>query len=120
MLTANRPYLGNVSFGYAPMGDYSYSLYPQSSFGNSYGLEGDFRYSLFPYPALNSSLTSFGEKKKKKPKRKFLGYTKRPSGNVVKVYQKKLDSGKIVKVLGNGKKVNVKKIYKTVTKAKSG
>ena len=139
MLTTPGMYLGNVSFGSSkfldtvaehiggPMNDYKYNLFPTSSFGNDYGIDGDFKYSLFPYPAPNSRelkeiSSSFGKKKKTSSKgsRKFLGYVKRPSGSIVKVYQKKDNNGKLVKVLGNNKKINVKKVFKTKTKAKSG
>jgi hypothetical protein len=122
-------------FGTDIPGDFRYSMFPYpspngeelsrlSSFGNVPVdfVGGAFRYSMFPYPSPNgeelSQLSSFG-KKKKKTTLTAIGFIRRPSGSVVKVYKKTVN-GKVVKVLGNHKRVNVRVIYKTEAKAKSG
>jgi hypothetical protein len=115
-------------FGTDIPSDFRYSMFPYPSPNSeelsrlsSFGVGGAFRYSMFPYPSPNgeelSQLSSFG--KKKKTTLTMLGFIRRPSGNVVKVYTKKIN-GKVVKVLGNHKRVNVRVVYKTEAKAKSG
>lgn len=127
MLTENKMFLGNVSFGKNDFfdhvikgiqtknvpGDFTYGFYPMpaemtitnpkmSSFGSRYP-QDDFEFGFYPMPAemtMTNPKMSFGEKRKRKrsSKGKFVGYTKSKSGRSCKVYKKNNK-----KVYGNGK-----------------
>lgn len=77
----------------------------------AHNIYGDFNYNLYPYPAPNEKMLAslFGKSKKKKS----IGYVIK-NKRVLKVY-KRNDR----EVTYDGKSIGSRKVYKTLTSAKS-